>query len=445
MKKIMTLMLALGLAGFSFAQNLPAELDSVMIAYQKMHHFNGSVLVAKGGHILLEKGYGYKDFKSGSLNDAQTVFMIASATKPFTAIVVLKLADAHKLSLRDPLSKYFPAYPNGGNITIYNLLTHTGGIPDPGQDSVFSATHKNWKLSEALITYGKADFAPGTDWKYSNQGYQLLGEIIEKVSGMTYYQAVRHYIFTPLHMTHSGFDFTHLKNKDKATGYWTWPENGKTEEATLIDSATSYSAGSIYSTVSDLYKWHRALQSYRIVRKALMDQAYKPFRNHYGLGWFVDSLYGKRVVSHSGDTWGFKSNVARVTEDDICVILLNNIEDEEMRGPLTNNLLAALYRQPYHLPVFHQEIQLTEATLQKYTGTYELGMGMTIDITLEDGGLWLQPAGQPKSRIYPEKENFFFSRVVDGQVEFVADSSGKTTTIILYQAGHAMPPGKKIK
>lgn len=445
MKKIIVLVLAFGLVRASFAQNIPAELDSVMKAYQKVQHFNGSVLVAKGDQVLLEKGYGYKDFRNHSMNDERTIFMIASVTKQFTSAVVLKLVEQGKMSLTDPLSKYFPDYPNGQNITVRHLLSHTAGIPNYTIDSVFMAAHPHLKVSDALILYNKADFSPGTAWRYSNQGYQLLGEIIAKVTGKTYFQTVRQYIFDPLHMSHSGFDFAHLQSKDKATGYWTYPADGKTEPAPIIDSAASFSAGAIYSTVGDLYKWHQGLQQYRVVSKALIEQAYKPVKDHYGFGWFADSLYGQRILSHSGDIYGFKSNVARVTGDNVCIILLNNIEDEEMRGGLTNDLLAVLYHQPYHLPVYHQEIHLDATSLKKYTGTYELGPGVSLDITLDGGQLWIQPSGQPRSPIYAEKVNYFFSKVVDGQLEFVPDTSGNIVSVILYQGGHQMPPSKKVK
>jgi hypothetical protein len=175
-----------------------------------------------------------------------------------------------------------------------------------------------------------------------------------------------------------------------------------------------------------------------------MDQAYTPFKNNYGFGWFVDSLYGRRVLSHSRDTYGFKSNIARITEDEVCVILLNNVEDEEMRGPLTNDLLAVLYRRPYHLPTYHKEVQLCEATLKKYAGSYELDRQFFVEFVLDGGQLWIQPSGQPRSPIYAERENFFFSKAVDGQVEFIPDASGNIVSIVLYQGGHQMH-GKKIK
>jgi CubicO group peptidase (beta-lactamase class C family) len=445
MKKLSILLLALGLATTSFAQNLNNELDSAMKAYQRVHRFNGSLLVAKNGQVLLEKGYGYQSFRAGTLNEANTVYMIASVTKQFTAVVVLKLIANHRMNLSDPLSKYFPAYPNGDHITIYHLLTHTAGIPDYSQDSVFMATHKGLKVSENLIQYNKADFAPGTNWKYSNAGYQLLGEIIAKVSGMTYFEAVRHYIFRPLHMTHSGFDFAQLKSKAKATGYWEWPTNGQDQEATVIDSSKSFAAGSIYSTVGDLYKWHRGLQAYHLVPKALMDKAYTPFKNHYGFGWSIDTLFGKRVLSHGGDTWGFNSNIARVTDDDVCVILLNNIEDEGMAGPLTNDLLAVLYHQPYKLPVYHREIQLSEAILKTYTGTYQLTPQISLVVTVDGGQLWAraEPSIQPRLPLYAEKQNMFFTKVDDVVLEFIADGQGHIASLVFTQGDHRIE-GKKM-
>jgi CubicO group peptidase (beta-lactamase class C family) len=448
MKHIIFISLALGLVRPTFAQNMTARLDSVMTAFHRVQHFNGSVLVAENGQVLLHKGYGLKSFSRQTPNDEQTVFMIASITKQFTAAVILQLAAQKKLSLTDPLDKYFPGFPDGARITIYHLLTHTSGVPDYTQDSTFmkDVVHRSAKplaVSEALVQYHKADFAPGADWKYSNQGYQLLGEIIAKLTKMTYFQAVRKYIFQPLHMTRSGFDFAGLKDSDKSTGYWTYPENGKDEEATTIDSALSYSAGSIYSTTGDLYKWSEGLQQHKIVSKDLLDKSYTPARNHYGLGWFIDSLFGKRVLSHSGDTWGFKTNIARVTADDVCIVLLNNIEDEEMRGDLTNSLLAALYGRPYTLPVYRQEIKVDEDTLKKYVGTYEFSPQVSVAILLDEDGLWIQPKGQPKSRLYAEKNDYFFSKVVDGQAEFIRNTDGKTASLILHQGGQQMV-GKRV-
>ena len=303
------------------------KIDELLKAYQQLGKFNGSVLVAEQGKILLEKGYGFKNFSDSSLNDPNTIFQIASVTKQFTATVILKLIELKKLALTDKLSKFYPDFPKGDSITIENLLTHTSGITDHFNDSNLKPSNP---VSEEIIqstikNYG-LDFSPGSSWQYTNKGYQLLGYIIQKVSKMTYFEAVRKYIFTPLKMTWSGFDFNHLISNEKATGYWSYPENAMSASADIIDSNASFSAGSIYSTVRDLYKWHEGLQNYEIVPRTLLEKAYTPQKNKYGFGLFIDSISNKRVISHSGDIFGFKSDIERVPADDVCIVLLTKVE-----------------------------------------------------------------------------------------------------------------------
>ncbi|MDB5032696.1 serine hydrolase [Mucilaginibacter sp.] len=446
MKKILLTALALWPVQTLIAQTTAKKLDSLMNGYTQVHKFNGSVLVAKNGRIVLEKGYGFKNFKAQTLDDANTIYQLASITKQFTSTVILKLIEAHKLALTDKLTKYYPNYPNGENITIYNLLTHTAGIPNYTLDSVFmkDIVHKQAKplsIVDALIKYNKADFAPGTNWKYSNQGYQLLGEIIEELTKMTYYQAVRKYIFIPLHMYNSGFDFIHLKSSNKATGYYTYPSKNNSQEASIIDSVETFSAGSIYSTIGDLFKWHKGLQDHQIISKASLDQAYTPVKNHYGFGWQIDSLYDKRVISHSGDIWGFKTNIARITDDDVCVILLNNIEDEEMRGEVTRDILSVLYDKPYAVPVKRREIKIDEEILKKYAGIY-VTPNFSMEVTIENGQLWIQTTGRPKEKMFAQTTNFFFSKEAEAQIKFENDETGKVDKVTIYVSGRQLE-GKK--
>lgn len=447
MKKILLLAFAFCPLQILIAQTTAKELDSLMTGYTLVQKFNGTVLVARNGQVILEKGYGNKNFTNASLNDANTIYQVASITKQFTSTVILKLVESHKLSLTDRLTKFYPQYPNGDSITIFHLLTHTAGIPNYTLDSAFMkdvvrASAKPLNFSEALMRYNRADFAPGTRWRYSNQGYMLLGGIIQQVTHISWYEAVRNYIFRPLHMDNSGFDFANLRSSDKATGYYSYPSKSNGEVAPIIDSAEPFSAGCIYSTVGDLYKWHEGLQHYTIVSRASLEQAYTPFRDHYGFGWVIDSLFDKRVVSHSGDIDGFKTNIARITDDDVCIILLNNIEDEEMRGQITRDILAVLYDKPYAVPVKRQEITLSEDVLLKYAGTYAIP-NLTIHITVEAGQMWIQTVGQPKTRLYAENDNYFFSKVVEAQLEFVADGTGKVTKAVLYMGGQRLE-GKRV-
>jgi CubicO group peptidase (beta-lactamase class C family) len=215
----------------------------------------------------------------------------------------------------------------------------------------------------ALFKDKPLDFEPGTKWSYSNSGYSLLGYIIEKVTGKPYEQEVRERIFKPLNMVHSGFDFTHLSSKDKATGYTTYTEGIKVPAA-IVDSSVSYAAGSIYSTVNDLWEWHKGLLSNKIIKAASQEKGYTPVLNYYGYGWTINTLYGKRVLEHGGGIFGFNTNIARITSDDVCVVLLANMNTAAI-GSINNSILAILYNQPYEIPKEKLAIKVDTAVLQQ--------------------------------------------------------------------------------
>jgi CubicO group peptidase (beta-lactamase class C family) len=383
------------------------------------------------------------------MNDAGSIFEIASVTKQFTATVVLKLAALHQLSLSDKLSKYYPGYPHGDSITIENLLTHTSGIWDYTHDRQFMYSKATQPMNEekilALFKDKPLDFAPGKGWSYSNSGYSLLGYIIQKVTGLSYESAVRKYIFTPLQMNNSGFDFTHLISSQKTVGYYGDSTERPVKPAPIADSSIPFAAGAIYSTVGDLYKWHRGLQAYSIIGKELQQKAYTPFRNNYGYGWIIDSLERKLLVSHSGGIFGFRSNIARIPEDDVCVILLDNTEVPGMES-ITRNLFSVVYNKPYYLPGTLNEVLLPEVLLQQYTGTYEIvERKLIIDITVENGRLLASPHNGPRSVLCALDETHFFLKTEDEfKISFEKDTTGKVDKLLLDQNGRR-GVAKKIK
>lgn len=384
-----------------------SELDSLMAAYKDFH---GTVLVARRGTVLLKKGYG------SSGDQENTIYPIASVTKTFTATAILKLAERGKLSLEDKLSKYYPGYPHGDSITIRHLLNHTSGIYNYTMNREFMETAAGQPATEeqmlALFKDKPLDFSPGTGWNYSNSGYMLLGYIIQKVTGSAYHEVLRKYLFSPEGMNSSGFDFTHLQTPLKAYS-----------EAPKVDSSVSFAAGSIYSTVGDLYKWHQLLQT----QADMLAPAYIPLKGNYGYGWIIDSLYGRRVVAHSGGIWGFRSNFARIPEDDICIILLSNTETPLLEA-MTRKILAVLYHQPYELPGKKVTITLSTSVLQKYVGTYEIKeRDLQIAIKLEDGKLIAAPSKGPPSVLCAVDETHFF---LQGEEDFVVSfEAGKSLTL----------------
>ncbi|WP_276484226.1 serine hydrolase [Paraflavitalea pollutisoli] len=431
MRYIFTLAILLALTVIAFSQDsVYAKLDALMKAYTVQDKFSGTVLVAREGKILLSKGYGYKNQQARSLNDTNTLFQIASITKQFTSTLILQLVEQGRLQLSDKLSRFFPDFPRGDSITIEHLLTHTSGIDHLTTDvSHLRLPYRGAAAPDSIRNRFKEqplDFLPGTKWSYSNAGYVLLGLIIEQRTGLTWFEAVRKNILVPLRMKHSGLDFKRLVSADKATGYYADSSEAPTKIPPILDSLEPYAAGAIYGTATDLYKWHRALQRYALVRQPLMERAYTPLLNHYGYGWIIDSVYGKRGVSHSGGIFGFRSNLYRVPADDVCVILLANMETES-RDQITRNLLAIVYGQPYQLPVKRTAVILPESVLAGYVGTYQLEVnGLLIDMVLENGRLKGKPQRGPVSELMALDEmNFYLSDNHEFLIRFEKDATGK--------------------
>jgi CubicO group peptidase (beta-lactamase class C family) len=435
MKKTLLFLSAILILTKIHAQTPAQEINELLKQYTKQNSFNGVVLVAQKGKILLEEGYGYKNATTKFLNDSNTIFQIGSITKQFTSAIILQLQEQHKLSVQDELSKYISDYPNGDSITIENLLTHTSGIYNYTNDEAYMQNNSAdpIKLSDLISLFKNKplDFSPGTRYSYSNSGYILLGYIIEKITGKSYFAVVKENIFKPLGMTHSGFDLKNLKSQNKATGYLRLSAKN-IRVAPVVDSSVSYSAGSIYTTVGDLYKWDRALYTNKIIHDSSLQKAFTPFKNNYGYGWVIDSSYGKKVVMHEGGIFGFVSFIARIPADETCIILLEN-EQSSGLPKIAENINSILNQQPYDFPRVRNEIEVDTSIFKEYTGQYQLAPNFILTVTLEDGQLMVQATGQSKNELFAEKENFFFLKFEDAQIEFIKAPDGKVDRLILYQ------------
>jgi CubicO group peptidase (beta-lactamase class C family) len=342
-----------------------------------------------------------------------------------------------KLSVQDPISKYFPQYPKGDSITIENLMLHTSGIWNYTNNGVFMKNEvtkpANKEKLMALFRDVPLDFSPGKGWNYSNSAYLLLGYIIEAVTKKHYEQVVRDYIFTPLKMTHSGFDFTHLQRVEKSTGYFGQKEKD-TIAAPIVDSSVSFAAGAIYSTTADLLRWHQGLMKNIALTSAQQEKAYTPVKNKYGYGWMIDSIYGQRVLMHGGGIHGFTSNFSRIPADDICIVLLSNTSSPVL-GDITRSIYAILYNKPYEVPQARKAITLPGEKLKQYPGEYTIRDGLNLIITLEDGKLIGSPTGQRPSVLHAEKEDNFFVKEDDIRVKFTRNEKQEIDGFILYQRG----------
>jgi CubicO group peptidase (beta-lactamase class C family) len=356
------------------------------------------------------------------------VYQIASLTKSFTALVIVKLNEEGKLTFKDPISKFIPDYPRGNEITIEHLLTHTSGIYEILRNKEFFnmlATGKSITKDQELSFFKNEplDFEPGSQFSYSNSGYIVLGMIIEKVTGLSYENAVRKNILEPLKMTHTGFDYSALKSPYKTVPY-SYISKTKQERTQVWNSTLTGPAGQIYSTVEDLYRYYMGLRDYKIVSKEAFKKATTPYLSGYGYGWFIDDLYGKKLINHGGNIEGSTSYFAMLPEDDLCIILLNNITSKKLEKA-GNTIFAALLGQSYTLPQTKKEIILSTDVLKKYAGDYQLSDENILHILYSNGQLFIRSNNDPEIKMFPEKEDAFFLQDDDTEISFMFKNGEK--------------------
>lgn len=305
-------------------QHIIFKADTYLSKLTKARLFSGSVLIARNGKVLVRKGYGKADRKKHVMNTAQTKFRIGSMTKQFTAMAILILQAQGKLNVQDRICTYLGDCPTTWQkITLHHLLTHTSGIPDFAGFPDFKITMRSPSSPTQTIARFKDKplaFQPGEKFSYSNSGYVVLGAIIEQVSGKRYEAFLQENIFVPLQMVNSGYN--HNK-RDLAVGY-----RDQTNVADFIDMSIPYAAGSLYSTVEDLYRWDQALYTDKLIPKSLRDKMFTSFGGFgYGYGWGIGKEGDRPVVSHIGGIQGFSSSIARYPNDKVVILVLGNRED----------------------------------------------------------------------------------------------------------------------
>ncbi|HMD37769.1 MAG TPA: serine hydrolase domain-containing protein [Candidatus Acidoferrum sp.] len=351
---------ALAEASSAQVQTPPSEqqLDAIFSNATQKDVPGVAVLVRKDGRTVFERGYGVRDLRTKAPIDAQTNFRLASFTKQFTAMAIMLLVHDRKLRYDQTLTEIFPDFPAyGKNITIRNLLNHTGGLPDYEDLMMVAETPRNswiWtpdrqiqdaEVLKLLEAEKKGKFAPGTSWSYSNSGYVVLGQIVAKVSGQSYAGFLYARIFVPLHMNGT---IVYLKGINNVTNR-AFGHDGLKETDQSPTSAT-LGDGGIYSNVEDLAKWDAALQNYTLLSAEEMAPALVPAKLangsqtcwpaapnddnlhpgkpvSYGFGWFLDAYKGHARMWHTGSTTGFRTVIQRFTADNLTVIILANRTD----------------------------------------------------------------------------------------------------------------------
>jgi D-alanyl-D-alanine carboxypeptidase len=296
----------------------------------KNHQFSGAVLVARNGKILLQKAWGQANRETGAPNALDTRFRLGSMNKMFTAIATLQLVEAGKLALNEPIGKYLPDYPNkdvASKVTVRHLLTHTGGTGD-----IFGPEFVQNRLtlrehSDYVKLYGTRGLThePGAEQQYSNYGFVLLGALIEKVSGMSYYDYVRARIFQPAGMTLTD-SLPETENvANRAIGY-TKAGGGSWAPNTDLLPWRGTAAGGGYSTVGDLFRFAQALESGKLISKAMLAEATKAQSEGYGYGFGIDGEGELKSYGHNGGAPGMNGDLRIYPQLGYVVVALSNLD-----------------------------------------------------------------------------------------------------------------------
>lgn len=300
-----------------------------------------SFAIVKDGKMLLSRSYGLAEVSVGTPVKASTNFRLASVSKVFTAMCVLKLVDGGKLCLGDKLSTFIPGLPGyTDDITVRQMLGHTSGlgnyegdVPEdyPGQ------VHEDYVV-EKVRGLHSTYFPPGSRFQYSDTAYVLLAVIVERVSGVSYPRFVEREIFAPLGMVGSRlYEGEGVEISDRAYGYTR--SGGGFKPNDQSKTSATFGDGCVYSSINDLVKWNNALAEGKLVNEELLSEAFSSGRltdsspTEYGFGWFIANRRGVKILHHAGETAGFQHKFIRVPDERLALIILTNRDSYDLGLP----------------------------------------------------------------------------------------------------------------
>lgn len=398
------------------------------------------VLVAKAGKVIYKKAFGTANLESNIPMEPNMIFRIGSITKQFTAISILQLVEQGKIHLQDSIQKYIVDYPyKGYKITIENLLTQTSGIKDYMAISNPADERTNYTPKQGVDYFKNEplEFKPGSQFKYSNSNYYLLGSILEVVTGETYADYLQENVLDKAGLNNTYYIDTSKNITNIPQGYSRF--DGKLEKATLQNVTTIYAAGGIMSSVEDLFKWHQALYSNKLINHELLSKAFAPYGfadstySEYGYGWFIKNLDDSKTIEHAGSTDGFQSDEIYFPNENVFIVTLFNCFEQDMDWIVLSNDIARLAIGKS----LNNEIQLSEDVLQNYAGKYVFNAEHKLIVTFKNGKLFVEGTNPddrlPKVQLYAQSKNMFYMKEAELKFEFVNDViSNSSFKIVTY-------------
>jgi len=400
-----------------------------------------SVAVARSGEIVFARGYGHADVELDVPASPRTVYRIGSITKQFTAALVMRLVEAGRLSLDDPLSRFLPDFPRGGEVTVRHLLNHTSGIKSyTGLDEANWATIFRHDLThdELIDLFDELpfDFEPGAEYRYNNSAYYLLGVVLERAAGEPYAEQVEG-LAGDLGLDRTEYCGNAEIIRGRAEGYRY--EDGALRNAAFLSMEVPGAAGALCSTVLDLVRWTHLLTTGRVVEPSSFEEMTTPAvlttgdTTAYGYGLGLGELEGHRKISHGGGINGFTSAMAHYPDRDLTIAVLTNAE-----GGQPARIEEALARTALGLPLLVvKDLPLTDEERSRYVGTYELpDVDLELRVFVDGEQLMARAEGQSAFRLKYQGDDVFIASF-DDRSRLVFDVEGDTATGFVLEQGGA--------
>ncbi len=417
------------------------SIDRIFAKYSTKNGPGCAVAVIQNGRVIFKKGYGMASLEYGIPVTTASVFDIASVSKQFTGLAISTLIQQGKISPDDDIRKYLPDVPQyGKTITIRHLLHHISGIRDWPQ----TLNVAGWRFDEVfsftdimrMVKYQKdLDFEPGAKYSYSNTGYNLLAAIVEKTTGKTFREWTDENIFRPLQMGSSHFqdDYTRIIN-NPAYSY----EREGDGFRKIPGELTAFGSSSLFTSVDDLCKWvihfQQCIDSGDPVYKRMLGQGILNSGDtvHYGYGLATGEDRGLKTISHTGGWQGYRTIILNYPDEKFSVIILSNAADFDSDDHAYKT--AAIFLKDRfknakgktggmeNLPT----IKPDTALLKKYAGTWLLGPGWTVTLTVENGQMMTQGNGEDKFPMDAKTDSSFWIDAYHASMTFVKDKEGNS-------------------
>lgn len=309
-------------------------------SYANKNQFNGVVLVADDNKIVFLEAFGIANRKFKTTINTNTKFKIASITKTFTAVLILKLQEQGKLNLNDKIGKYLPDYKGAARdkVSILNLLTYSSGIPNCEGNKGIEVYQKPYSLNEFIDKFcsGEPSFIAGTQFSYNNGDYILLGKIIENITGQSFLSNINQYILLPLGMQNTSMLFHKNIIEGLADTYYLDDSLNVFYNDDPMYIENYYSAGAMYSTAEDLFKFHQGIVNYKLLSKKTVDFLFTPYPELYNVAigfWVSDNKRGEKVykvANRQGSIWGANANWLYLINEKKCIIVLSNTNASDL-------------------------------------------------------------------------------------------------------------------